>query len=198
MGTASWERGRPARKWDGEVAVDQCGRDARVPRTPCPRKRLRGVKSASNPPEPTSTTEKHRLRGGKKYLDPLSTPYISIAYEQRPGRRRDEMEHGGHDLLGLAAAPGSDLGISPFLLAPRPRDVGDEPAGGDLASTRTFGACSRANASVTASRARAPPSLPRRERTPVAAGWRRGSIRRQWPHSRPRPRAPPSASRRAA
>ena len=28
--TASWGRGHPACKWDGEVPADQCGRDARV------------------------------------------------------------------------------------------------------------------------------------------------------------------------
>ena len=49
LGPASWERGRPARKWDGEAAADQCGRDARVPRTPVPRKQLRGVKSDEEP-----------------------------------------------------------------------------------------------------------------------------------------------------
>ena len=32
-GTASWERGRPARKWDGEAAADQCRRGARVWKT---------------------------------------------------------------------------------------------------------------------------------------------------------------------
>ena len=37
---ASSRRGRPARK---EAAADQCGRDARVPRTPCPRTFARGV-----------------------------------------------------------------------------------------------------------------------------------------------------------
>ena len=30
---ASWERGRPARKWDGKTAADRCGRDTSVRRT---------------------------------------------------------------------------------------------------------------------------------------------------------------------
>ena len=40
---ASSRRGCPARKWDGEAAADQCGRAARVSRTPCPRAFARGV-----------------------------------------------------------------------------------------------------------------------------------------------------------
>ena len=68
-GTASWERGRPARKWDGEAAADQCGRDARVPRTPCPRKQLRGVKSAEMPLEPTPNRGTTPSPWGKKFLD---------------------------------------------------------------------------------------------------------------------------------
>ena len=31
---SSWERGCPARKWDGKTAADRCGRDTSVPRTP--------------------------------------------------------------------------------------------------------------------------------------------------------------------
>ncbi len=52
LGTASWERLWPACKWDGEAAADRCGRATSVPRTPCPCKQLRGVKSAGNPLEP--------------------------------------------------------------------------------------------------------------------------------------------------
>ncbi len=88
LGTASWERGRLARKWDGEAAADQCGRDARVPRTPCPRKRLRGVKSAEMPLEPTPNRGRTPSPRGKKYLAYRPPPSISIAYEQRPGLRQ--------------------------------------------------------------------------------------------------------------
>ena len=31
---SSWERGCPARKWDGKTAANRCGRDTSVPRTP--------------------------------------------------------------------------------------------------------------------------------------------------------------------
>ena len=48
---ASWERERPARIFFRAFALVRAGRA--VPRTPYPRKRLRGVKSAKTPFEPT-------------------------------------------------------------------------------------------------------------------------------------------------
>ena len=85
LGTASWERGRPARIDRRRPRPPICGRDARVPRTPCPRKQLRGVKSAGNPLEPTPNHGRTPSPWGKKYLDPRSPPSISRGYEQRPG-----------------------------------------------------------------------------------------------------------------
>ena len=46
-GTASWERGRPARIDRRRPRHPICGRDARVPRTPCPRTFARGVPGES-------------------------------------------------------------------------------------------------------------------------------------------------------
>ena len=61
---------------------------ARVPRTPFPRKQLRRVKSAGNPLEPTPKPRKNaRLRGGEKYLPPISTLYIN-RLRTVPGARR--------------------------------------------------------------------------------------------------------------
>ena len=53
--------------------------------TPCPRKWLRGVKSASNPLEPNPNHGRTPSPWGKKYLDYRPPSSISKTYEQRPG-----------------------------------------------------------------------------------------------------------------
>ena len=81
---SSWERLCLARKWDGETTADRCGRDTSVPRTPFPRKWLRGVKSAEMPLEPTPNHGTTPSPWGEKISRPPLYPSTSRGYEQHP------------------------------------------------------------------------------------------------------------------
>ena len=70
---------RASRPHGGEApAGRECGRDARVPRTPCPHKRLRGVKSASNPLVPLLNRGRTPFLWGDNILTFVFTIYINI------------------------------------------------------------------------------------------------------------------------
>ena len=60
-----------------------CGRDTSIPRTPCPRKQIHGVKSDKRPLEPSPYRGTMPSAWGK-YLNPRSPPSISRSYQQRP------------------------------------------------------------------------------------------------------------------
>ena len=92
----------PANGTTRPTVADRCGRDTGVPRTPCPRKQLRGVKSDKKPLEPTPNRRATPSPWGENIstpdLDPLyqklansargSASPCSISCDRLPGRRR--------------------------------------------------------------------------------------------------------------
>ena len=99
LGTASWER---------RVFQTRRSQDA-VPAQVAPWGEIR----QQPPSNRTQTTEERRLRGGERYLDPLSTPSISRIYEQRPGLKQ------GNALAHLPRRPHARVPVFARCLRPR-------------------------------------------------------------------------------
>ena len=161
---ASRGRGRPARtraKRPEENAGRMPASEGRaVPRTPCPRKRLRGVKSAEMPLEPTPNRGRTPSPWGKKYLAYRPPPSISIGCEQRPG---------------LAAGDASGAGPVPRPLPARSRAPPRYVAARDILGLHSTPCAGGPLDSIGASR-------PRRRRLPHggAAAGRSGRPERWW------------------
>ena len=99
LGTASWER----RVWKTRRSQDA------VPAQVAPWGEIR----QQPPSNRTQTTEERRLRGGERYLDPLSAPSISRIYEQRPGLKQ------GNALAHLPRRPHARVPVFARCLRPR-------------------------------------------------------------------------------
>ena len=95
-GTASWERSCPARKWDGEAAADQCGRDARVFQTrrsqDAVSKSVRERHARRRPHRAHTST----IRNARQWGDVPAWPFGATAcVRRRPGSCRTPSEKWG-------------------------------------------------------------------------------------------------------
>ena len=121
-----WLRTRFGPHAGGTRASDGCA----VPRTPRPRKQLRGVKSDNKPLEPTPYRETTPSAWGQKYLAPALHPlhrYVTNSARGSPGRPPEDAPRPAFERgRAFAPAPGPAGPVKPAAALP-PRGL---PFGG--------------------------------------------------------------------
>ena len=143
LGTACpWERGRPARKWDGKTAPDRCGRDARrrfTDRHPLHRKMggptASAVRSHRAPIRRTArrvggdgVSLGSHARAAQPALTPAERPDGLVPAVREGGGLIRKSSRGGRGNAGLNQLDPFDCGAHPRC-ADEPPVTGDEDPG---------------------------------------------------------------------